>query len=80
MDSQTVNRKVTKIEVDKDACIGAATCVALAGKAFQLNSKGIAEVLGSAFDQTDDELIDAAKSCPTQAIKLFDSEGKEIKL
>lgn len=78
--SDNADRKITKIIVDSNACIGAATCVALANQAFQLNTQGIAEVLSTAFNHSDEELIDAAKSCPTAAIKLIGQDGKEIKL
>jgi len=70
--------KIKKIIVDKDACIGAATCIALAPQAFELNSDGIAVVKTTALDHTDQELIDAAKSCPTQAIKLVDENDNEV--
>ncbi len=74
-------KTVSKIVVDKDACIGAGTCVVLAPNAFELDSKGIANVKMDAINQhTYDELLEAAKSCPTGAIKLFDQENKEIKL
>lgn len=78
--SDSANRKITKIVVDANACIGAATCVALASQAFQLTSQGIAEILPTAMNHTDEELIDAAKSCPTGAIKLIGQDGNEIKL
>lgn len=74
-------KTVSKIVVDKGACIGAGTCVVLAPNAFELDSKGIANVKMDAINQhTYDELLEAAKSCPTGAIKLFDQDNKEIKL
>jgi len=77
--STNSTRKIIKIVVDKDSCIGAGTCVALADKAFVLNDDNVAEVLTTAMNHTDEELINAAKSCPTQAIKLLDANGKEVK-
>lgn len=73
-------RKVAKVTVDKKACIGAATCVVLAPNAFELDSENIASLKTTALLHTDQELIDAAASCPTQAIKLFDANGAEIKI
>lgn len=72
------SKKITKIVIDKDACIGAATCVALASKAFILNDDNVVELMDTAMEHTDEELIIAAKSCPTQAIKLLDASGNEV--
>lgn len=71
-------RKVDKIQIDKGACIGAATCGILAPQAFQLDKDGIASLLPTAMTHTDEELIQAAKSCPTQAIKLLDKDNNQI--
>ncbi len=74
------SRKVKKITVDRNACTGAATCVVLAPQAFELDSEGVASVKATALSHTDEELIAAAISCPTQAIKLYDEQGNEIKV
>jgi len=34
-----------KIKIDRDACIGAAACVASAGKTFALDAEGISTVI-----------------------------------
>ncbi len=66
-----------KITIDRDLCIGAASCVALAMKTFELDSENKAVVLEGEGDPPD--LIKlAAESCPTKAIILFDDEtGKQ---
>ncbi len=87
-----------KIEVDQDACIGAASCVALAGLTFALNGEGKVYILNEApeakkndegeaiaSDSTEtmdvrDMIVEAARSCPVQAIKLFEDDGTEIVL
>jgi len=71
-------RKVHKIVIDRKACISAATCIVVAPKAFELDKEGIAVTLSSYTQHTDDELLQAAQSCPTQAIKLYDEEGKAL--
>lgn len=71
-------RKIHKIVVDRAACIGAATCVVVAPKAFDLDQDSIAVVKENALDVDDDTLLMAAQSCPTQAILLFDEEGNQI--
>lgn len=82
-----------KVKVDRDLCIGAASCVAVAPKTFELDSEGKAVILkkdGSMTsdyvnyeDINDDEtnIMNAAKSCPVNAIIIteVDDKGNEIK-
>ncbi|MGC9599175.1 MAG: ferredoxin [Minisyncoccia bacterium] len=72
--------KIAKIVVDNDLCIGAASCIAVAGTTFELSAENKAVVIaGSGANAADDEtLILAAQSCPTQAILLFDAAGNKI--
>ncbi len=77
-ENTTPNRKVAKVQIDRNACIGAATCVVISPNAFALDNDGIATVLPGALSVSDDELITAAQSCPTQAILLFDEAGNQI--
>jgi ferredoxin len=68
-----------KITVDQDVCIGAASCVALASKTFSLNQEGKVYVLVEDGDSRD-AILEAARSCPVFAIKLFEDDGTEIAL
>ncbi len=66
-----------RIRVDRELCIGAASCVALAPEIFELDSEGIAIITdpdGSAVEA----MMEAAKSCPTNAIIVEDPEGNQI--
>ena len=71
---------IAKIVVDKDLCIGAASCIAVAGTTFELDKDNKATVIagGGAEAADDATLILAAESCPTKAILLFDAAGKQI--
>lgn len=66
-----------RIEVKRDMCIGAATCVAVAPDVFELDDamKAIVKNPLGADDQT---ILDAAKSCPTLAIYIYDDADKQI--
>jgi len=64
--------------IDRGACIGAATCIALAPRAYVLDSEAKAIFLDSASEETDEALLDAAKGCPVAAIKIVDDTGKQI--
>ena len=68
--------KKYKITVDRDLCIGAASCVALAMKTFALDSENKAIVLDEAGDPPESIKL-AAESCPTKAIILENIETGE---
>lgn len=80
-----------KVWVDRDKCIGAAPCVAVAPNVFELDGEGKAVVLDSAKNggEGDRFLIKAeaadeatlkmgAESCPVQAIYLYDDDDNQI--
>ncbi|OGV97107.1 hypothetical protein A2W24_00160 [Microgenomates group bacterium RBG_16_45_19] len=66
-----------QVRVIASKCIGAASCVAVAPKAFRLNDQQIAEVLATVKEETDENLLLAAQSCPTLAIEVIDTETGE---
>jgi ferredoxin len=72
--------KIAKIVIDKDLCIGAASCIAVAGTTFELGADNKVVVIdGGGVDAADDEtLMLAAESCPTKAILLFDAAGNQV--
>jgi len=73
-------RKVGKytIIVDRDLCIGAASCVAVAPKTFALDNEAKAIILDTATEDSFETILDAAKSCPVAAIFIKDESGKQI--
>lgn len=76
MSNQTNGKKKWKITVDRDLCIGAASCVALAMKTFALDSENKAIVMEGEGDPPEMVKL-AAESCPTKAIILVDEETGE---
>jgi ferredoxin len=69
--------KITKIVVDRDLCIGAASCVVIAPKSFQMDGENKAYVVD--LEGHDAEtLLMAAESCPTKAVFLYDEDGKQV--
>ncbi len=66
------------MKIDRDLCIGAATCVAVAPKAWALDDEAKAIILDTCDAETDETLIEAAKSCPVMAIIITDKNGKQI--
>lgn len=75
-----VIRKIRKwtMRIDRSLCIGAATCVALAPKAWVLDDEAKAIILDTASEETDETLLEAAKGCPVMAIIITDENGKQV--
>ena len=71
------NGKIVKIIVDRNLCIGAASCVAIGAGTFEIDEENKAIVLDA--DAIDDEtLLLAAQSCPTKAIFIYDEAGVQL--
>ncbi len=66
------------MRIDRDLCIGAATCVAIAPKAWALDDEAKAIILDTVEEETDETLLEAAKGCPVLAIFITDENGKQI--
>lgn len=75
-----VVRKIRKLtmRIDRNLCIGAATCVALAPKAWALDDEAKAIILDTSDQESDEALIEAARGCPVMAIFITDETGKQI--
>ena len=63
-----------RVEIDREKCIGAASCVEEAPTVFKLDSFGKA-ILLDAKSVGDERLLAAARSCPVDAISVFDDNG-----
>ena len=85
--------KIAKIVVDRNLCIGAASCVVIAGTVFELDSENKAVIKRTGGQKTsdaterevledqavaDDVILLAAQSCPTKAIFIYDFAGSQI--
>lgn len=68
--------KKFKIKIDRNLCIGAASCVALAMKTFELDAENKAIVMDEGGDEAETIKL-AAESCPTKAIILENAETGE---
>jgi ferredoxin len=65
------------VSIDQSRCIGAGNCVQIAPTAFQLDEENVAYLLDpSTVD--DETLLDAARSCPTDAIYLDTEDGEAV--
>lgn len=76
--SGPVKVKNWTVHVDRDLCIGAATCVAIAPKAFVLDSEAKAIILDTVDEEDNETILDAARGCPTAAIIIKDEKGEKV--
>lgn len=67
-----------KMHVDRNLCIGAATCIAVAPKTFVLDSEAKAVILQSSQEELPETIIESAKACPVAAIIITDETGKKV--
>jgi ferredoxin len=66
-----------KIEVDRELCIGAASCVAVAAQIFDLDGENKAIIKPN--HQGDlPTVLNAAKACPVAAIYVYHKDGHRI--
>lgn len=66
-----------KVRVDRDLCIGVGNCVAFAPTVFKFDTENKAVVLDpSSVD--DSTLLEAAESCPEQAIIVENDQGRQL--
>lgn len=70
-------RKLT-VKVDRDLCIGAATCAALAVNTFALDDEAKAVILETIEQDTDETIIEGARACPVAAIIIENEKGERV--
>lgn len=70
-------KKIARIEVDRDLCIGAESCAIVAPDVFEMDSENKA-VLKTGYTTDDQTILMSAQSCPVAAILLYDEEGNQI--
>lgn len=72
--------RIGKIVIDRDLCIGAASCVTIMPGVFQLDDENKAVLVpeSESLWADYDAVIMAAKSCPTKAIFVYDENGEQL--
>lgn len=66
------------IEYDKNKCIGAASCAAIAPLTFFMNEENKAELQTDTNWDDDDTILNGAQSCPVFAIKIIKKEDNTV--
>ncbi|MGD2110098.1 MAG: ferredoxin [Phycisphaerae bacterium] len=65
-----------KVTIDRDECIGDGLCANEAPETFEMDDESKAVVLNASGDDRD-SIIEAAKACPVDAIKVVDKDTGE---
>lgn len=61
------------VQVDRDECIGAATCVNEVPAVFELDEEGIARVIAPEVDEAMTTAVeDAVSICPVEALSIVE--------
>jgi ferredoxin len=66
------------VEVDRNVCIGAAPCTAIAAKTFALDNEGKANILSTVDEDDKETILNAARACPVAAVIIKDETGKQV--
>ena len=62
---------MSRLEVDRDRCVGSGTCEALAPDVFEIDDDGVLTLLRpEPADGELPEVRDAVQQCPTRALTL----------
>jgi len=67
-----------KVWVERDLCIGAATCIAVSPKAYVLDKEAKAVILDTIDEDSIENIIESARACPVAAIIIEDEKGNRI--
>ena len=70
-------KKIARIEIDRDLCIGAESCVVVAPEVFQMDDENKAILINQA-GADDQTILISAQSCPVAAILLYDADGNQL--
>ena len=68
---------IRRIVVDREKCIAARSCVAVAPGVFQMDDGNLAYVTDPS-NTDDDTILMAAQSCPVLAVLLYDENNKLV--
>lgn len=73
----TDDGEIRRIVIDREACIGAGSCVVVAEQLYQLDEENLAYIVDpESHDQ--DTILLSAQACPVLAVHLYNKEGKKI--
>lgn len=72
MNDKTIQIGKYQIKIDRNLCIGAATCIAISPNVFELDTENKAIFKENATG-TEENVLMAAQSCPVKAVIVIDT-------
>ena len=66
------------IRIDREKCIASANCVQVGAETFELDNDGIVTFREEEEHIERDELIEACKVCPLEALIALDKDGNKL--
>ncbi len=75
--TEAIREDGVEILIDKELCISAASCVITANTVFQLDDEQKAYIVDANAEDLN-VILEAAKSCPVDAITINDGSGKQL--
>ncbi|MFN7143090.1 MAG: ferredoxin [Myxococcota bacterium] len=65
-----------RVVIDPALCIGSSNCMEEAPDAYEVNERGVAELIAPTAPP--EEVLRGARACPVDAIHVFDATGRRL--
>lgn len=78
MDAEELRVVDLTVRIDRLLCVGFETCVDVAPGLFRLDEEGIAAFHPNAAGIGADVVLEACRSCPVDALEVFDASGRRL--
>lgn len=78
MDAEELRVVDLTVRIDRLLCVGFETCVDVAPDLFQLDEEGIAAFHPNPAGVGVDLVLEACRSCPVDALEVFDASGRRL--
>lgn len=78
MDADELRVVDLTVRIDRLLCVGFETCVDVAPDLFRLDEEGIAAFHSNPAGITADLVVEACRSCPVDALEVFDASGRQL--
>ena len=64
-----------RVRIDRLICVGFETCCEVAPELFRLDDEGIATFAETADSASEEQVLEACRSCPVDALEAADASG-----
>lgn len=67
-----------RVRIDRLLCVGFGDCMEPAPALFDFDDEGIARFAGGVDGASRDQVLEACRACPVDAIAVFDGDGDQL--